>query len=180
MKPRTVPVWYVPVRALHWTLAAAVACAWFTGERYLTVHQVAGWAALAAVVLRLAWGFAGGRHARFRQFVRGPRHTARYALAVLAGRAPRHLGHNPLGGWMALALLGCVTALGITGWLWTTDRWWGDPGLEALHAGLAWTLAGLIAVHVAGAVLTGLRHRENLVAAMLDGKKRAAAPGDVA
>ena len=164
MKPRTVRVWDVPVRALHWTLVAAVACAWFTGERHLTVHQVAGWTALAAAVLRLAWGFTGGR----------------YALAVLAGRAPRHLGHNPLGGWMALALLGCVTALAATGWLWTTDRWWGDPGLEALHAGLAWTLVVLAAVHVAGAVLTGLRHRENLVASMLDGKKRAPAPGDVA
>lgn len=173
-------VWDAAVRALHWTLVAAVAVAWFTADSRLVAHQAAGWAALAAVALRLGWGFAGGRYARLRQFVHGPRHTARYALAVLARREPRHVGHNPLGGWMALALLACTAAVALTGWACTTDRWWGDPDAVALHVGLAWTLLALAAVHVAGALYASVRHRENLVAAMLDGAKRAPGPHDVA
>ena len=57
-------------------------------------------------------------------------------------------------------------------WLFTTDRFWGYGWLAALHEGFAWGLAGLVALHVAGVLTSGYRHRENLVAAMFHGRKR--------
>ncbi len=172
-------VWDVPVRLAHWGLAAAIGIAWYAGEGLLRLHEAAGYAALALVAARCAWGWAGGRYARFAQFVRAPGTVWRYALAVARHREPRHLGHNPLGGWMAVLLLATVAAVGVTGWLYTLDRFWGLAWLEALHHALAWALVGLIALHIAGVVFTSWRHRENLAAAMVSGRKRPAGPGDV-
>ena len=85
-----------------------------------------------------------------------------------------------LGGWMVLALMLCVIGLGVSGWLYTTDAFWGDESVEQVHRALAWALLGLVAVHVAGVLFTGWRHRENLVASMLDGDKRAPEGDDIA
>jgi cytochrome b len=174
-----VPVWDGAVRVLHWTLTASVALGWISTLWLFDAHQPAGWVALAAVLLRLAWGLVGGRHARFARFVRAPGATLAYTRAVLARREPRYLGHNPLGAWMVIALLGCVAGLALTGWLYTTDRFWGDETVEEIHLALAWGLLGLIAVHVGGVIFTGRRHRENLVRAMLDGRKRPPESNDI-
>ncbi len=134
-------------------------------------HQPAGYAALAIVLLRLLWGGIGSPYARFRQFVRGPRATWAYLLAVLQRREPRHIGHNPLGACMVLALLACVGALGMTGWLYTTDMFWGDASVELAHLALAWGLLALVIVHIAGVLFTSHRQDENLITAMVTGDK---------
>ena len=95
------------------------------------------------------------------------------------GAEPRHLGHNPLGAWMIVALLLSVIVLCVTGWLYTTDALWGNETVEMLHIGFAWGLPGLIALHVGGVIFTSLRQRENLVRAMLNGEKRAPQSDDV-
>ena len=171
-------VWDPAVRVLHGSLAACVALAWATTAWLGGWHQRIGWAALAIVVARIVWGVVGSRRARFSDFVVGPGATWRYARLALAGRAPRHVGHNPLGAWMALAFFACVAALALTGWLYTTDRFWGDETAERVHLALAWTIVVMVVVHVVGAVLTGRHQRENLIASMVDGMKREAAPGD--
>ena len=173
------PVWDGAVRVLHGLLIASVAVSAASLWWPLGLHRAAGWVALAAVAVRLGWSCIGPRRARFATFVRGASTTLGYARAVLRGRAPRYLGHNPLGVWMVVALLGDVAALAATGWLYTTDRWWGDATVEAVHLALAWTLLGLVALHVTGAVATGRAHRENLVRAMVTGTKPAARPGDI-
>ena len=175
-----IAVWDRPVRLLHWVLAAAVLVAWLTTLVGFSAHQPAGWVALAAVVLRTGWGFAGSRYARFAQFVRAPRATLHYLRAALRAREPRFIGHNPLGGLMVLALLLVVAGLALTGWLYTTDWLWGDEQVEQWHRVLAWALLGLVALHVAGVLHASLRHRENLLRAMFSGTKNAAANDDVA
>lgn len=183
MRDRSVPtvrVWDRAVRVLHWTLVASTGLSAIGLVALFGVHQPAGYVALAAVLLRVVWGVLGSRHARFAQFVRGPRTALRYARAVVVRREPRFVGHNPLGGWMVVALLGCVAGLALTGWLYTTDAFFGDETVESIHRGLAWTLLGLVVAHVAGVIFTSLRHRENLVAAMFSGAKRAPAQDDIA
>ena len=173
-------VWDPLLRVLHWMLVAGVVAGWVTTVALGGWHETLGYVAAGAAVARVAWGFAGPRHARFASFLRGPRATARYAAEVVAGRERRHLGHNPLGGWMAVALLGAVVGLALSGWLYRTERFWGDETVERVHVALAWLVVGLGALHVGGVVLESLRHGENLVRAMVDGQKRDASPNDVA
>ena len=173
-------VWDRAVRVLHWTLVGSIALSALGLVALGGVHQPAGYAALAAVLLRIVWGLVGSRYARFAQFVRGPRASLRYARAVAIGAEPRFVGHNPLGGWMVIALMLCVIGLALTGWLYTTDAFFGDETVERIHRALAWTLLGLVVAHVVGVLFTSLRHRENLVAAMFGGTKRAPAQDDIA
>jgi cytochrome b len=173
-------VWDPLVRVSHWLLVLCVAVAWFNRHHLGPRHENWGYGALAVIGLRLVWGFAAGnRYARFAQFVRSGPVTWAYLRGVLQGTAPRHIGHNPLGGWMVLALMSCIGLLGFTGWLYNTDMFWGYGWLADLHAGLGWTLLGLIALHLTGVVLTSIKHRENLVRAMLTGHKAPAGPADV-
>lgn len=180
MKKNKWRVWDLPVRLLHWTLVPTIAAAWVTSSRLGPAHEILGYIASGLMGARVLWGFVGSRYARFTQFVRTPDTTRRYLRSVLAAHAPRYIGHNPLGGWMVLALLGCVAALGFTGWLYTTDMFWGYGWLANLHAGLGWTLLVLIALHVSGVVLTSWQHRENLVRAMVTGDKAPPQGDDVA
>lgn len=174
-------VWDRSVRLLHWALVFALLVAWTStlGLGFATLHEPAGYAALGIVALRIIWGFCGSRYARFSQFVRGRRQVLRYANTVLEGHEQRYIGHNPLGGWMVLLLLVVVGLLGVTGWLYTTDYFWGMAWLDTLHTGLAWLLLLLVVLHLSGVALASWRHRENLVFALFSGKKLAPNPDDV-
>ena len=118
-------VWDRLVRVLHWSLVVGIAIAWITEDGPSLLHDGAGYAVLIVVAIRLLWGLIGPKFARFYSFIRRPLDTIDYTKTVLRGAEPRHLGHNPLGGWMIIALLTCVTLTGLTGWLYTTDQFWG-------------------------------------------------------
>jgi cytochrome b len=168
----TVKVWDPLVRLFHWSLAACIFGA-FLVEEGDTAHRVLGYIALGLVASRVAWGFVGTRHARFRDWVRGPRAIRTYLRERIAGTSRRRLGHNPAAGAMMLGLLAGVAAVGITGWMQTLDAFWGAAWLENLHEVLAWSLLGLIGLHVLAALVESWHYRENLVAAMIHGRKRA-------
>ena len=172
-----VRVWDPLVRVLHWTLVSCVLGAWLTSELESETgrgaHEWLGYAALAVITVRFVWGWIGSRYARFADFVLGPASTINYARSVLTRTEPRYLGHNPLGGWMVVALLVMVAAAGVTGWLSVTDRFWGVEWMQELHEAMANTLLVLAGFHVAGVIYTSVHHRENLVRAMLTGRKRA-------
>ena len=167
----SVRVWPAWQRLLHWALAASIGIALVTHEGG-RLHEASGYAALALAGARIAVGWLGPRAARFVAFVRGPRATLAYARAALAGQAPRHLNHNPLGAWMVLALLLAAALAGASGALYVTDRYWGVAWVIGVHTVCGWSLAVLVPLHIAGAIVTGYLDRENLVAAMFHGRKR--------
>jgi cytochrome b len=175
-----VTVWSRFVRLFHWSLVTTVALAWATSEVGRNLHEPIGWVMVALLVLRLVWGLAGhDRAARFASFLREPAAVLAYARNVLRRRAPRFLGHNPLGGWMVVALMLTLAAVAMTGWLMTTDAFFGSELMEEMHEALAEGLLALVALHVAGVFYTGWHQHENLVRAMLTGRKRAPGPGDI-
>jgi cytochrome b len=167
-----IPVWDLPVRVLHWTLVLTVAAAWLTRHSPGRWHEWLGYATLAIVAARTIWGFMGSGHARFAGFIAPVAATAAYARTVFSGLEARFIGHNPLGGWMVVALLSLVALVGFTGWLYTTDRFWGVAWVEEIHSTLSDILFLFVALHILGVVFTSVRHRENLLASMLHGRKR--------
>lgn len=187
-----IKVWDPFVRIFHWGLAAAFLTAFVVEDHNLSVHSWAGYTALALVALRIAWGLVGPRHARFSDFVRAPREAFRYALQTVTGRAERHLGHNPAGGLMVIVLLAAVALIGLSGMATLAVEEGAGPlaGLLAgvghdagewigeVHEFLANATMLLVGVHVAGVVVESLVHRENLVRAMVTGRKPVRGSGD--
>ena len=202
-----VPVWDRFVRVFHWSLLVAFMVAWLGADELSAVHEIAGYTVAGLVAFRLVWGVVGSRHARFAQFLRGPGETMAYLGDMARGKERRHLGHNPAGAVMIVALLLTLSGTAFTGWLIAEPgrvamlqdmsqivapaRADGDGygrgaggeaegALEEIHQTLANLMLLLAALHVGGVVLASFRHRENLVRAMVTGDKRAPGPGDIA
>ncbi len=110
-----VRVWDPIVRIGHWVIVVGFFTAYLTGDEFLSVHVWAGYAVSATVAVRIVWGFVGPRHARFASFVRGPAATWRHISGLISGRAERHLGHNPAGAAMILALLVALSGTIVSG-----------------------------------------------------------------
>jgi cytochrome b len=168
-----VKVWDPVIRLFHWGLAAAVGLALISDENR-NLHEAAGSAALALIVIRIAWGFIGSRHARFSSFMQSPGAILAYLRDIARLRAPRYLGHNPAGGAMTLLLMATVATAGISGWLSETDRFFGVAWVEDLHRAAGNLLIALIVFHLIGVLLSSLVHGENLVRAMITGRKQIA------
>ncbi len=172
-------VWDPFVRLFHWSLVLSFGVAWFTPRSSEALHHWAGYAAAALITMRLLWGLVGTRYARFSQFVRDPATVARYLSDIVSGREARYLGHNPAGGMMVLALIVAMATTATTGWMMTTDAYFGVEWVENAHDLAAHGLLVLVLLHLGGVVLASVRHRENLVGAMVTGRKRAPGVGDV-
>ncbi|HTR13580.1 MAG TPA: cytochrome b/b6 domain-containing protein [Roseiarcus sp.] len=171
--PGTVRVWDPFVRIFHWSLVALVAFALATGDEVEWLHVWAGYAIAALVGLRILWGFVGSKHARFADFVNPPFQIARFLRESLQLKASRYLGHNPAGGAMILAMLVLIAFISVTGFMLITDAYWGSEAVKGVHEASAYTLVALVFVHVAGVILASVEHGENLVRAMITGRKRA-------
>lgn len=169
---RSILVWDAPVRVFHWLLALSFLGAFVSAEseRWRLLHVTLGYTVGALVVFRLLWGLFGTRYARFRSFVRGPRAVKAYLGSLLGGRAEHHTGHNPAGAWAIVGLLAGALLIVGSGWAIYNDV--GGGWLEELHEGAANAMLALVAVHVAGVILSGRLHHENLVLAMITGHKQ--------
>lgn len=186
MRPNQVKVWDPLVRLFHWTLVGAFTLAYLSEDDFQNLHVYAGYTVGGLIVFRLLWGFVGTRHARFGDFVRSPSEIAAYLKSLLGGSPRHYLGHNPAGGAMVIALLVSLLFTVATGlmaygaeghgplapWVWT----WGVGGEEAFeeaHEFFANLTVLLVVVHVAGVLVSSLLHGENLVRAMITGRKAA-------
>jgi len=167
-----VKVWDPFVRIFHWSLVSCVLLNYFVIDDGETIHQWIGYAASTLVTLRIVWGFIGTRHARFADFFPTPARLRAHVLAMRSGQVDFHAGHNPLGALMMLALMALVLGLGITGFMQTTDAFWGEEWLQDLHGVIGSALIALAGLHAAAAILMGRIERTNLVGAMITGVKR--------
>lgn len=166
-----ISVWDPGVRIFHWLLVLSILIAFLSSEGDSIIanwHLPAGWVAAILIVFRLSWGFFGGEHARFANFVK-PREIGRHVKHLLSGSSEPTVGHNPAG---ALAVLALLALCGIVGW--TGIQLETGGGEEDIHEIAAYVLLGLIAVHVFAVILTSIMTRDNLVLAMITGKKSAA------
>ena len=201
-----VKVWDIGVRLFHWTLVVLFAVAYLTGDDESLVHIYAGYGVSALIAFRILWGFIGTRHARFTDFIYGPKATMAYARSMRSGKPIHYLGHNPLGGWMVVALL-----LSLAGACWSGLEAYaaeghgplahreslvirsalahgdedeaksgkengGDEFWEETHEVLANLSVALVLLHIAGVAVASVMHREKLVKGMITGYKNVEKP----
>ncbi len=175
-------VWDRFVRTFHWATVLCFTGAYPTTNEWMAGHRWADYTLTALILARLMWGVMGSQHARFRDFLRGPQQVKQYLTGLWQGRSQRYRGHNPVGGWMIVALLSSLLLTTITGMLMiapggkgplahTVLASLGGHWLEEPHEFFANTTVGLIVIHLAGVVISSLLHRENLIRAMVTGYK---------
>jgi len=180
-----VRIWDLPTRLFHWALAALVITSVATaqlGGNAMDWHVRSGYAILALVLFRILWGFAGPRYARFTSFVADPRTALRYARDIFTASDRRHAGHNPLGSFSILAMLGSLALQAVTGLFATDDivtegplaRFVSDHTshlLTRIHNSNEVLLYVLIVLHLCAIAFFVLVKRENLLRPMVTGDK---------
>jgi cytochrome b len=170
-------IWPWPIRVLHWLLALGVIVSWVTHEVDGPWHEWPGYLALGAALLRFSWGClpatreAPARYSRFGDFLRGPGATWKFFCRVLQRQAPRHLGHNPVAGWLIVGLLVVTIVAGLTGWMQVSDRFFGVGWVIALHNVSGHAIVPLVLLHWIVIAYQSRRHQENLIASMFHGQK---------
>jgi len=179
-------IWDLPLRLCHWSLVLAVLGCWVTyriGIEAFNWHVWCGYAVLVLAAFRVVWGFAGPRHARFVNFVRGPAAIGRYARSLFRDDPTQHYaGHNPLGALMVILMLLLLGAEALTGLFAndevvssgplygyvddaTSDAW---SSLHRLGAKVVWVAVWL---HIAAVISYLLVKRDNLILPMFTGRK---------
>lgn len=165
-------VWDIPLRLFHWSLALCFAGAWLTAEsEYWKLWHVSfGYSMALLIGFRLIWGVTGTRYARFSQFIKGPAAIKAYFMSYLRGQPQHYVGHNPAGALAIIAILLTVAITVAAGY--ATYEELGGDWLSEVHEVMASLLMGIVVLHIAAVVLTSVLQKENLLRAMLTGKKQ--------
>ena len=173
-------VWDLPVRVFHWLMVFCFAGAYLTAESeyWRLVHVTLGYTLGGLVAFRLVWGVVGTRYARFSSFVRGPAAVIRYVRALMSPTPEHHVGHNPAGAAAIVLLLLLSVTIVASGWAVYNDL--GSDWFEEIHETASNLMLAMVAVHVVGVAVASWRHRENLVGAMVSGKKQGVAAQGIA
>lgn len=186
MNTTPVRLWDVPTRMFHWLLAGGIAFSWFSAEvggNWMEWHERSGIFLLSLILFRVVWGFVGSETSRFAHFIRSP--AAALAYLKAAKTQPKdtpayYAGHNPMGAWMVLVLLGVIGLQGVTG-LFATD----DIATEGPLAGLVTSdtaellttvhhvlfniVLAFAVLHIAAVVFYRVAKHTNLIKAMVVG-----------
>ncbi len=183
--PAPLALWDLPVRIVHWSFVLLLPALWWTHEAgRMDLHQILGLVMLGMLAFRIYWGFAGSATARFGNFLKGPRAILAYLRTLRRDSGELVVGHNPVGGWSAIVLLGLL-ALQVGLGLIAIDAEGIVSGpladyvsFETAEAARDWheqvfnILLGFVGLHVAAILFYLLFRRDNLIGPMLSGRKR--------
>jgi len=165
-------VWDPFVRVFHWSLALLMIANAFVIDDESKLHHWVGYTVVGLVLARILWGFIGTQYARFSSFPPSPSASVEQLADIASGRKTIHLGHTPLGALMIYNLLAAVLVICVSGYLMTTDMFWGVEWPDELHQfAVTWVEISVVA-HVAAVLFESLRTKVNLPRAMITGYKR--------
>jgi cytochrome b len=180
----TLRIWDLPTRVFHALLAVCVVGLVITGNiggNAMVWHFRLGYAVFSLLLFRLVWGFIGGHWSRWSQLPLRPQQLWAY---VRGQSDMAHMaGHNPMGSWSVLALLGML-ALQVSTGLVSDDEIANAGPLTSLVSG-AWVsaatqwhkgwgkaiLLGLVMLHLLALIWYRWRKGQALVPAMWHGDK---------
>ncbi len=182
-------VWDLPTRLFHWMLALCIVLGVVfvkIGGNAMQWHAYCGYIALALVLFRIIWGFAGSWHARFANFVPSPKRL----IAYLKGETAEGLGHNPLGALSVIALLLAVLLQASTGLFADDDIFFQGPlakyvsnatvaFLTSVHRFNQYIIMALVALHIGAIIFYQIYKKESLIGPMITGDKKVLVTNEV-
>ncbi len=150
----------------------------------MNLHVWAGYAVAMLIGFRLLWGVIGTRTARFLTFVKSPQIVMRHLRNMLSLKSPHYLGHNPVAAVMVIALLVSIILVAFSGMVLIATEHQGPLAgtlfagangevMEEIHEFFANFTLLLVFAHVGGVVISSFLEGENLVKAMITGRKKA-------
>lgn len=205
----SVKVWQPWIRTVHWTIVGTVVALSVTGyyignpvmvvgtrwslmSLMRTVHYLAAWLFIAALVGRAFLAFSGNPWARWDQLVPVARErrsalkrTVRYYL-FMEHEPAEVVGHNPLAGLAYVALFGLFLAQTVTGialmavtdhsgWQWTLTGWLNQllpvATIRLVHHLIMWFTWTFVAFHLYAATLTDRIEQGGEISSMVGGWK---------
>ena len=145
-------------------------------------HKKIGYFVIGLILFRVVWGFVGSHHARFKNFVRAPTAVIAYAKNLFKKDSEHYLGHNPMGALSVLALIAAVGFQTATGLFSNDDIMLEGPyasmvskafsdQMTSLHKLNSNVILVLIGLHLSAIVFYAVVKKEQLIEAMLTGKK---------
>lgn len=165
-------IWDPLVRVFHWSLVAGFTANALVIDDDSKLHEWVGYAVVALVLVRILWGLVGPRSARFASFWPTGQAVIDQITDIATRRNRTHLGHTPLGALMILNLLATMLAIGLTGYMMTTNAFWGVDWVEEVHEALVnWAWIS-VALHVGAVIWESRRTGVNLPRAMVTGRKQ--------
>ena len=181
--PDTIKVWDPLVRLFHWSLVLSFFLAFITEDDWINLHVAAGYAVAMLIGFRLVLGLIGPRYARFTQFIKSPAQVIHYLKKMLQFDVPHYIGHNPAAAAMIISLLISIIIVSITGMAIIAAEGQGPLAgtffagfnaewMEEIHEFFANFTMLLVLLHVAGVFISSMMEGENLVRAMVTGRKK--------
>lgn len=182
MKPPSL-LWDAPIRLFHWALVLLVITSFVTGKvggEWMAWHLRSGYAILTLLLFRIVWGLVGSTTARFSSFLKGPGTALKYARGLMARQHVPAVGHNPLGGWMVLAMI-LILLVQVTTGLFADDEVSTQGPLSIfasaklvsrvnqVHEVNQWIIVGAVVMHLLAISFYQWGLRYNLVGPMFDG-----------
>ncbi|MFG1463192.1 cytochrome b/b6 domain-containing protein [Xanthobacter sp. DSM 24535] len=181
---RKVVVWDFPTRLFHWSLVGLIAGAYATANLgKIDLHFLCGYAIIALLLFRLAWGLIGSDTARFATFVRSPLAAWQHLAHFTRPEPDTEVGHNAAGGLMVLVMLTLIGVQVATG-LFSNDGLFSEgplakyvspavsDRLSSLHEFNFNLILATIVLHVVAILAYALVKRHDLVRPMVLGWKR--------
>lgn len=127
--------WDLPTRLFHWINFLCVVTLSFLGLIMLnkgaigitgteaniglkTVHVLTGYVFAVNLIVRIVWGFIGGRYSRWSSLLPGKNFKqviSDYNASIKTGQPQTFIGHNPKGQLSVLVLLLLLTIMMVTG-----------------------------------------------------------------
>lgn len=211
-----VPAWDVPTRILHWlnaltVLGLAIFALTIWGVESLKlpdditenltgllkkVHTYAGYSLTVTYTLRVIWGFAGNKYARFSDMISFKKEhwsaiidNIKWYLSGFKGHPPVAIGHNPLASLFYLPLFAVLTMQVISGIILAgleydafpgtilrtafgiegADKW--GTAAEGIHIFGLYFIGFFFCAHMVGLVVHEIGERCGLFSSMIHGRK---------
>lgn len=174
MNKTSVQVYDWPVRFFHWLFAGLFVSTYFIAQVFeddsaqYPYHMMLGLTLALTVLLRILWGVAGSRFARFNSFELHPKQLLAYTKGLLQKPGKIFLGHNPASSWAAIVMMICALGLAASGHFMIHGY---KEDLEEVHELFANLFLFTAIAHVAGVVFHTIKHKDPIGLSMISGKK---------